>query len=73
MNKYREETLQENVRRMETMSLDDKKRRTTIRKKMFKVQSKITWSKSDAGSKAAFDEIMRLRNEYRKAGGVFKK
>lgn len=55
------------------MSLDDKAKRTSIRKKMFKTQSKITWSKSDAGSKKAFDEIMRLRNEYRKAGGVFRK
>lgn len=55
------------------MSLNDKAKRTTIRKKMFKVQSKITWSKTDTASKKAFDEIMRLRNEYRKAGGVFRK
>lgn len=55
------------------MSLNDRNKRTTIRKKMFKVQSKITWSKTDAASKKAFDEIMRLRNEYRKAGGVFRK
>ncbi len=55
------------------MSLNDKAKRTTIRKKMFKTQSKITWAGTDAAAEKAFKEILKLREEYRKAGGAFKK
>jgi len=52
------------------MSID---RRKSIRKRMFAKGGKIVWAGSDESAKRQFDELIRLRNEYRKAGGTFKK
>jgi hypothetical protein len=51
------------------MSLDKK---TEIRKKMFKYGGKIVWAPSDTKAKALFDELMKLRDDYIRAGGKFK-
>jgi len=52
------------------MSLDKRK---GIRKKMFAAGGKMVWAFTDTDAKQKFDELMRLREAYRKAGGTFKK
>jgi hypothetical protein len=52
------------------MSLEKRK---SIRKKMFSKGGKIVWASSNEAAKRQFDELIRLRDEYVKAGGTFKK
>jgi len=52
------------------MSLGKKK---AIIKKMFPKGSKMVWAATDEVAKREFAELLRLREEYREAGGVFKK
>jgi len=53
------------------MSLQGKKKR--IRLKMMGKGAKITWAENDEESEKQFRALKRLRQEYRDAGGVFKK
>jgi len=52
------------------MSLDRKK---SVRKRMFPYGAKIVWASSNAVAKQRFEELLKLRDEYVKAGGAFKK
>jgi len=52
------------------MSISKKK---TIIKKMFPKGSKMVWAHTDAIAKKEFEELLKLREAYRKEGGVFKK
>ena len=44
-----------------------------VRKKMFGKGAKIVFADTDMESERQFKELMKLRDEYRKAGGTFKK
>jgi hypothetical protein len=46
---------------------------TAARKKMFPMGTRIVWAHDDATAKRLFDELLKAREEYRKAGGTFKK
>jgi hypothetical protein len=48
-------------------------KRKGIRKKMFSAGGRIVWAPSDELAKKKFNELLRLREEYRKAGGSFSK
>lgn len=48
-------------------------RQKEIRKRMFKYGGKIVWAHDDAMAKRLFDALLKEREEYRKAGGQFKK
>jgi hypothetical protein len=48
-------------------------KRKGIRKKMFSAGGKIVWAPSDEAAKQKFNELLRLREAYRQAGGTFKK
>lgn len=52
------------------MSIDKRK---SVRKRMFPKGSKMVWAATDEIAKREFAELLRLREEYRKAGGTFKK
>ena len=52
------------------MSLEKKK---AIVKKMFPKGSKMVWAYNDEIAKKEFAELLKLREAYRQAGGVFKK
>jgi hypothetical protein len=52
------------------MSIDKKK---SIVKKMFPKGSRMVWAPTDEVAKREFAELLTLREEYRKAGGMFKK
>jgi hypothetical protein len=54
------------------MSLQSKKK-NAARTKMFPLGTKMVWAATDAEAKKIFDSLMKLREEYRKAGGIFKK
>lgn len=53
------------------MSLQERKNKA--RKKMFPLGTKMVWAATDAEAKKIFDLLLKLRNEYREAGGIFKK
>ena len=53
------------------MSLE--KRKTEARKRMFPLGAKIVWAPTDAEAKKMFARLLKARNDYREAGGVFKK
>lgn len=53
------------------MSLKSKK--NAARKKMFPLGAKIVWAYTDAEAKKFFNLLLKARNDYRKAGGKFKK
>ena len=44
-----------------------------IIKKMFPKGSKMVWAHTDEIAKKEFAELLKLREAYRKSGGVFKK
>jgi hypothetical protein len=48
-------------------------KRKAIRKKMFSMGGKMVWASTDELAKRKFDELMRLRKQYREAGGSFSK
>jgi len=48
-------------------------KRKGIRKKMFGMGGKMVWAPNDEVAKKKFTELLKLREEYRKAGGEFKK
>jgi hypothetical protein len=50
-----------------------KKKKDTARKKMFPLGAKMIWAATDEESKKLFAQLLKLRNDYRKAGGIFKK
>ena len=50
-----------------------KEKETEIRKQLFRTQAKITWAGTDEDALTAFKQLMELREEYRQAGGEFKK
>jgi hypothetical protein len=50
-----------------------KEKQKQIRKKMFGKGAKIVFASTDEESEKQFKALMKLRTEYRKAGGVFKK
>jgi len=50
-----------------------KERKNKARKKMFPLGAKMIWAPTDEESKRLFDMLMKLREEYRQAGGIFKK
>ena len=50
-----------------------KTKKNAARKKMFPLGAKMIWAPTDEESKKLFDMLMKAREEYRKAGGVFKK
>ena len=48
-------------------------KRKTIVKKMFPKGSRMVWAHTDEVAKREFAELLKLREAYRKEGGVFKK
>jgi len=55
------------------MSLKNKTKLKGIRKKMFGKGAKIVFAYSDDDSKKEFDDLIKLRKQFRAAGGEFKK
>jgi hypothetical protein len=56
------------------MSLEAKtKERSAVRLKLMGASAQATWAKTDEETKKMFDEILKLRAEYRALGGEFGK
>ena len=53
------------------MSLNEK--RNKARKKMFPLGTKMVWAPTDEEARKLFAQLLKLRDDYRKAGGKFKK
>jgi hypothetical protein len=50
-----------------------KKKKDAARKRMFPLGTKMVWAPTDEEAKKLFARLLKLRNDYREAGGVFKK
>lgn len=53
------------------MSLN--KRKTEARKRMFPLGAKIVWAPTDEEARKVFAKLLKAREDYRRAGGVFKR
>lgn len=54
------------------MSLD-KKKKNAARTKMFPLGAKIVWAPTDEEAKRMFAKLLKARDDYRRAGGIFKR
>ena len=49
-----------------------KKKKNAARTKMFPLGTKMVWAATDEEAKKLFARLLKLRNDYREAGGKFK-
>lgn len=49
-----------------------KKKKNAARTKMFPLGTKMVWAPTDEEAKKLFAKLLKLRGEYRAAGGIFK-